>query len=269
MIGPKGILNNKTRILVTHRVSVLPQVDQIVVLKDGTISEIGTFDELVANKGDFAEFVAEYIVESSDADIDEEDKGLLEGIAEKVRPLIERNISYTESMVSDTTSRSSKRPMSRMSSRISADIQEESREKTKPKPKRRGRLIEQEISETGSVKLDVYMKYVQTIGTILCLGIVLSFIASNVAQVFSSLWLSQWSNDALDPNKTGDRALRDLRLGVYGAFGTIEAIFSLTASISLNLACIKAAKILHNKMIVRIMRAPMSFFGKSKTLQNK
>ncbi|CAG2120870.1 unnamed protein product, partial [Medioppia subpectinata] len=60
VIGPKGILHNKTRILVTHRVSVLPEVDQIIVLKDGSISEFGTFEELVANKGEFAEFVAEY-----------------------------------------------------------------------------------------------------------------------------------------------------------------------------------------------------------------
>ena len=269
VIGPKGVLNNKTRLLVTHRVSVLPYVDQIIVIKDGMIAEIGTFDELVSDKGEFAEFVAEYIVEQSDSDTVPEEIELMEGIADKVRPLIDRSISYTESMVSDTTSDRSKKPSffrstSRLSSRAkSSETSDIKKKEQKSRTRKMGRLIEQEVSETGSVKLDVYKKYVQTIGVAICVAILFSFIASNVAQVFSSLWLSQWSNDALDPNKTGDTALRDLRLGVYGALGTVEAIFSLIASISLNLACIKAAKILHNKMIIRIMRAPMSFFGLS------
>jgi ABC-type multidrug transport system fused ATPase/permease subunit len=93
------------------------------------------------------------------------------------------------------------------------------------------------------------------------LVILLSFVASNVAQVFSGLWLSEWSNDALDSNKSSDTNLRDLRLGVYAGIGIFETIFTLTASISVNIACIRAAKLLHNNMLKRIIRAPMSFFG--------
>ena len=50
-IGPKGVLRKKTRILVTHGISFLPLVHQIVVMKDGKISEIGTYHQLLANKG--------------------------------------------------------------------------------------------------------------------------------------------------------------------------------------------------------------------------
>ncbi|XP_078381397.1 ATP-binding cassette sub-family C member 3-like [Oculina patagonica] len=60
VIGPKGILRTKTRVLVTHNVSFLPQVDKIIVLKDGTISEEGTYAELMASGGDFSEFVTTY-----------------------------------------------------------------------------------------------------------------------------------------------------------------------------------------------------------------
>lgn len=266
VIGPKGILNNKTRILVTHRVSVLPYVDQIIILKDGTIAEIGSFDELVSNKGEFAEFVAEYIVDQSDSDIHEDDMKMMEEIADKVRPILERTLSYTESMVSDATSVSRRRSsIYRSTSRISSDgksIELQSKKPDiKPKPKRIGRLIESETSETGSVKLDVYKKYIQTIGVVLSLGIFLSFLASNASQVGSSLWLSQWSNDALDPNKINDTALRDLRLGVYAGLGILEALFTLFGAISMNLACIQASKVLHNNMLIRIVRAPMSFFG--------
>ena len=50
LIGPSGKLRGKTRILVTHGISFLPQVDRIVVMKDGRISESGTYRELLLKK---------------------------------------------------------------------------------------------------------------------------------------------------------------------------------------------------------------------------
>ncbi len=50
VIGPEGLLKRKTRIMVTHGVTYLPQVDQIIVIKDGEISETGTYKELLAKK---------------------------------------------------------------------------------------------------------------------------------------------------------------------------------------------------------------------------
>ncbi len=50
LIGPNGMLKGTTRVLVTHGISFLPQVDNIVVLKDGRISEFGTFKELLKMK---------------------------------------------------------------------------------------------------------------------------------------------------------------------------------------------------------------------------
>ena len=50
VLGPKGLLKNKTRILVTHAVTYLPQVDQIIVVKDGEITETGSYRELLDRK---------------------------------------------------------------------------------------------------------------------------------------------------------------------------------------------------------------------------
>lgn len=64
VIGPHGLLRNKTRLLVTHGITFLPQTDKIVVLKDGEISELGTYQELLDKKGAFSEFLVQHITES-------------------------------------------------------------------------------------------------------------------------------------------------------------------------------------------------------------
>ena len=65
----------QTRILVTHGLSFLHQVDQIVVMVEGQISEIGSFEELLDNNGAFADFLRNYLLsEEEEEDIDEECK---------------------------------------------------------------------------------------------------------------------------------------------------------------------------------------------------
>uniref|UniRef100_A0A8C1Z4H9 Uncharacterized protein n=1 Tax=Cyprinus carpio TaxID=7962 RepID=A0A8C1Z4H9_CYPCA len=65
VIGPKGLLKDKTRILVTHGISFLPYVDEIVVLVNGVVSEVGSYDGLRASKGAFSEFLETYGKEES------------------------------------------------------------------------------------------------------------------------------------------------------------------------------------------------------------
>ena len=50
----------KTRILVTHALHFLPQVDYIYTVFDGRIAERGTYPELIAKEGSFARFVREF-----------------------------------------------------------------------------------------------------------------------------------------------------------------------------------------------------------------
>ena len=47
-----------TRIVIAHRLSTIKQCDRIIVLDGGKIVEDGTYDELIANNGFFAELVA-------------------------------------------------------------------------------------------------------------------------------------------------------------------------------------------------------------------
>ncbi|EPB66686.1 ABC transporter, ATP-binding protein [Ancylostoma ceylanicum] len=73
VLGPNGLLRDKTRILVTHRLSYVKPADEIVVLEDGQIIEIGRYNDLIKQRGVFAKFVEEY---KSKSEEDEEQEGV-------------------------------------------------------------------------------------------------------------------------------------------------------------------------------------------------
>jgi ABC-type multidrug transport system ATPase subunit len=52
--------SGKTRILVTHALHFLSQVDYIYTVVDGHIAERGTYTELMANDGEFSKFITEF-----------------------------------------------------------------------------------------------------------------------------------------------------------------------------------------------------------------
>ncbi|KAG0250133.1 hypothetical protein DFQ27_009556, partial [Actinomortierella ambigua] len=62
LIGPQGLLRDKTRVLVTHGIHHLRQVDHIVVLKDGQVAEQGRYAELMAQRQIFYRLIKEYSV---------------------------------------------------------------------------------------------------------------------------------------------------------------------------------------------------------------
>lgn len=236
VIGPTGLLSNKTRVLVTHGITYLRHVDNIYVIKSGEISESGNLKELLNKKGAFAEFLVLHLQELDEEAEDIDDiKQQLEstlGTAESTELLgrLERAISRSRSEShSETTS---------LNGYVSADstasadgvhkrtsVSKRGSETdilpTKIADAPKDKLIEQERSEVGSVKWAVYKHYLKSIGVTLA---VLTIILNVVFQAFSigsNIWLSKWSNDKNAGNDTG---LRDMYLGVYAAFGVGQGI---------------------------------------------
>jgi len=203
--------------------------------------------------------------EEKDSEVNGVDVELMKEVVEKIEPIFDK-YERTDSLESYEENISIMRQTSDQSSKFSGykeDSREQNNEVLKLNDKQSGQLIEKETSKTGSINLKVYGRYFQLIGIFSTIFIMFSFIASNLAQVLTSLWLSEWSNDSLNPNKTNDNNLRDLRLGVYAGIGCFECAFLLIAHLSMNLSCIRAAKFVHNNMLNHIIIAPISFFGEN------
>ena len=77
ILSSAGLISLQTRLLVTHSVTFLPKVDVIVVLKDGRISEVGAYQDLIEQDGDFADFLKTHLTEMDDESSDERNDVIL------------------------------------------------------------------------------------------------------------------------------------------------------------------------------------------------
>ncbi|KAH0563476.1 hypothetical protein GP486_001960 [Trichoglossum hirsutum] len=57
VLGSKGLLSSKTRILATNSIPVLMEADHITLLKDGRIVEAGSYDQVMTNKEGIASII--------------------------------------------------------------------------------------------------------------------------------------------------------------------------------------------------------------------
>ncbi|XP_045474208.1 multidrug resistance-associated protein 1 isoform X6 [Harmonia axyridis] len=270
VIGPKGILQNKTRVLVTHAITYLPQIDQILVIKDGEISETGTYQELLDKKGAFAEFLVNHI----NSALDEEDSDLNElssqlGNALEVNQDIAHRLQRHRSRISESESERMNGSMKRQKSTESGDnnlLRKRSSSTTSNTPKKDlkvgEKLIDVEKTETGSVSLDVYRHYLKSIGIFLTIATIILNMIFQAFSVGSNFWLVKWSSDKtliMGDNST-DIDKRNMYLGVYGAMGLGQVVSVSVSSLVLFLGTLNGAKLLHDLLLFKVMRFSTTTF---------
>ncbi|XP_076194947.1 ATP-binding cassette sub-family C member 2 isoform X3 [Aptenodytes patagonicus] len=269
VLGPKGLLQKKTRILVTHSISFLPQVDNIVVLVAGAVSEHGSYSTLLANRGAFAQFLNLYGSQEEDASEKNSTAVALAGDEEPgdedIEPCMEEGPDDVVTMTLKREASIHQREFSRSLSKSSINSWKKAREE--PPEKLKGQqLIEKEAVETGKVKFSMYLRYLRALGLWYSFWVAMGYVGQYVAFVGTNLWLSAWTDDAQRYlNQTYPVEQRDLRIGVFGALGVSQALFLLFATILSARGAMRASRVMHQQLLSNILRVPMSFFDTTPT----
>ncbi|CAD1479365.1 unnamed protein product, partial [Heterotrigona itama] len=221
-------LKGKTRILVTHQLQYLPNVDRIIVLKDGKIEADGSYNELVAMGMDFGTLL--------DDPANEEERS---GSAPPSRSN-SRNASSTSlsSLKSNTT------------------------EKTEPIE-----VAETRTKGTVSGKVYGAYFHAGGNWCVIATVILLCVLAQMFATC-SDFFISQWVNmeekyvDEPDiDSKWNEPISRNVCMYVYTGLIVSTIVITLTRSVAFFTTCMKASTRLHDRMFRCISRATMRFFN--------
>uniref|UniRef100_A0A3Q4IC03 ABC-type glutathione-S-conjugate transporter n=1 Tax=Neolamprologus brichardi TaxID=32507 RepID=A0A3Q4IC03_NEOBR len=267
VIGPNGILKDKTRILVTHGIGFLPYVDEIVVLENGVISEVGSYENLRASGGTFSKFLDTYATEQNNQRNSE---------TEDFELIPDGDYAQPDGALEDTVSLTLEQENSIRRSQRNAECpfhffslfffcvrlrRNSSIKKSADEPQKGQKLIETETMETGQVKFAVFLQYLRAMGWGYSAMVFLIYFIQNAALIGQNLWLSDWTSDSVEYyNMTYPSWKRDTRVGVFGALGVAQGLFVFLGTLLLANASIDASRILHSRLLNNILRVPMVFF---------
>ncbi|KAI5833117.1 hypothetical protein K523DRAFT_413569, partial [Schizophyllum commune Tattone D] len=154
----------KTRILVTHALHFLPQVDYIYTVANGRIVERGTYPELMSNNGDFSRFVNEFGTQAEEKEKEEQ-----EGIEEGAEGVVKGKAAEAAVM------------------------------KTPKKNVAGPGIMQEEERRTGAVSAGIYAEYAKAAHGYIVIPLLLaSLVLLQGATVISSYWLVWWQENTFN-----------------------------------------------------------------------
>ncbi|XP_055013931.1 LOW QUALITY PROTEIN: multidrug resistance-associated protein 1-like [Boleophthalmus pectinirostris] len=249
VIGPNGLLRGKTRILVTHGASLLPQCDVVLVLEEGRISESGSFSQLMERQGAFANFIQTFGVspQKTEASTRERASRRSRTLSRLSMTEFSIDLSHEQQLLRYKSTHTGICDLSGASTQSVLDFA----------PEDPGKLTEMDRAHTGRVRLQTYKEYFETIGLAFLLLIVLLYAFQQGASLSYNYWLSVWADDA---PLNGSQTDHDLRLGVFATLGLTQGFAMFATTLAISLGGITASRHLHGDLLQNVLRSPMAFF---------
>ncbi|RFU26420.1 hypothetical protein B7463_g9901, partial [Scytalidium lignicola] len=269
VLGPHGLLSSKTRILATNSIPVLMEADYILLLRNERILERGTYNQLMAMKGEVASLIK--TASNQDQSVDDEAESSSSGSS---------MINSVERIENDREKEEMEEAQERITALApirSTPLRKKERTQSTNTLRRastasfsgpRGKLLDEEdarktkqskeFSEQGKVKWKVYMEYAKesNLGAVAVYCCML--ISAQVAQIGGSVWLKNWAEVNTEKGSNPDVGKY---IGIYFAFGIGSALLVVVQTLILWIFCsIEASRKLHERMAFAIFRSPMSFF---------
>ncbi|KAK2463720.1 hypothetical protein APHAL10511_004471 [Amanita phalloides] len=238
VIGPRGLLASKARILVTNSVSFVKQFDQLVYLRRGIVLESGTYESIMSyDASEMSKLLRGHGVDHS---------GTTTPVHEGTSTSIEEGSEDEKTIM--------------LSEKIQRRLDYGEAKLSKASPLRAGATsgLSREHQEQGKVKTKVYKQYISAASSVGFYLFLLAVIAQQGASLLATLTLRDWG----EHNRVAaDNSGMIGYLAAYGLFSLFSIIFGGTSSILMWVFCaLRSARRLHDAMLDALLRAPLSFF---------
>ncbi|XP_014068868.1 ATP-binding cassette sub-family C member 5 [Salmo salar] len=238
----KKQLRHKTIIFVTHQLQYLVDCDDVIFMREGSITEQGSHDYLMRLNRDYAAMFNNLQLGET---------------------------SFIEVPTKKSGNSLKKPPENTKSGSIKKD---------KPVSKDSGQLMQVEERRRGSVPWSVYGVYIQASGGVLAFLLILALFVLNVGSTaFSNWWLSYWikqgsgnttvlvGNSSVVSESMRDNPLMQRYAGVYASSMGVMLLLKLLRGIIFVKGTLQASSRLHEELFRKILRSPMKFFDTTPT----
>ena len=251
VLGSKGLLAGKTRVLATNAIPILMEADFVTLLRDGRVLENGTYEQLMAMKGEVSNLIrtsnnedqddtpstSEYdSKETSSSESDDSKTVFGTGPNSELEEADEAQEGITElAPIRPGGGVSRRKPSTATLRRASTasfkgprgKISDEEGNGLKSKQSK-------ESSEQGKVKWDVYGEYAKTSNLVAVSIYLFMTIAAQTAQIGGSLWLKNWAETNQEYGGNPDVGKN---IGVYFAIGIGSAAMVVVQTLILWIFC--------------------------------
>lgn len=237
----KKQLRNKTIMFVTHQLQYLVDCDDVIFMREGSITEQGSHEDLMRLNGDYA--------------------AMFNNLQLGETPFIE--------VPNKKSGNSLKKPPENTKSG--------SIKKDKPVSKD-GQLVQVEECGRGSVPWSVYGVYIKASGGALAFLLIMALFVLNVGSMaFSNWWLSYWikqgsgnttvlvGNSTVLSDSMRDNPLMQHYAGVYAMSMGVMLLLKFLRGIIFVKGTLRASSKLHEELFRKILRSPMKFFDTTPT----
>ncbi|KAI0313275.1 P-loop containing nucleoside triphosphate hydrolase protein [Amylostereum chailletii] len=246
VIGPRGILGTKARLLVTNSVAFISHFDQVVYLRRGIVIESGPYTKL---ENDTESEIYKLIHGHGNGTSSS-------GTTTQATPIMTPSPATPEGSPSlgEEKMKILDEKLLRKTSFARANLA------ALPPPSKSSSSqgLSEETSAKGKVNIRVYWSYVQAASKV---GFALFFAGAVLQQVMSVM-----SNLALKSWGEGNRASGDNRkasafLWIYGLLSLSSTLLGGASAIMIWVLCsLRSSKHLHDSMLNAVLRAPLTFF---------
>ncbi|XP_077621782.1 multidrug resistance-associated protein 1-like isoform X2 [Crocuta crocuta] len=222
VIGSSGILKNKTRVLVTHNLTLLPQMDLIVVMESGRVAQMGTYQDLLPKTRNLTHLLQAFSEQ------------------EKAHALKRLSVINSRTKLKDQILEQNDRPSFAQGKQFS---------------------MKKEKIPIGGVKFTIILKYLQAFGWLWVWLSVATYIGQNLVGIGQNLWLSAWAKEAKHMNEfTEWKQIRSNKFNIYGLLGLMQGLFVCSGAYVLTKGSLAASRTLYAQLLDNVLHLPLQYF---------